>query len=79
MAVQQKGWKVLAWLVGFAGLLVLGVAVTAVAAPSYAVPVGGVLGFAAVGGTWGGLRARSRYRLHAALDAFADRELARQQ
>jgi hypothetical protein len=81
MAAAEKSAKSLAWLLGLAGLLVIGGAVTAVAlaVPDYAVPAGGLLGFAVVGSVWGGFRARSRNRLRAVLDAFADRELTRQQ
>jgi hypothetical protein len=59
-------------------LAVLAVAVAALLGGEYAVPAGLVAGVAGLAGLWGGLRARARYRLQTALDAFADRELARQ-
>jgi hypothetical protein len=77
MASELQGRTLLVWLVGLAGLLGA-VAAVALAAPAYAVPAGGVMGVGVVGSVWGGLRIRSRNRLRAALDAFAERELGRQ-
>jgi hypothetical protein len=78
MATVVRGGSTAAWLAGFLVLLALGAAVV-LSAPRYGVPLGGLVGLALFGATWGGLRARSRHRWRAALDAFADRELARQQ
>jgi hypothetical protein len=79
MSIREQGTNVVTLAVGAVGLLgILAVMAVALAWGAPAFPTIAGVCLAGAFGAWGGLRARSRSRLRAMLDAFADRELARQ-
>ena len=63
------------WAAGIVALV--GLFGSAVAWGMAALPVAALLAAVGLAGAWGGWRMRSRNRLYAAMDAFAERELAR--